>query len=442
MKSSDDIIHSIANCIKCPPSYLALIQAGLDEDNIQAREVLLLANKEWIQNLVRERTIPDVFPTHPEIFEVEIAALLSDRQLHLPDWGLYLLKLFPHGFIPQYEKQEEASKHSPDVSSFTLPEILEYYNESYFENSWISPNKYPASTKHSPKSELSWIEEVANYVSTLHGSVPLIGHNFKCNNVSEVKHLSNLCHPECVIFTNNFAFLIQKYQPISVTSLLKYSPALLADSNISCLFIFYQILNIFHSLHGRRFVMGPHVTLEDFKITENLHVKYEPRVRLKTTKNLVPSKETKSKEARFSEEKTIVPENFLGESTKKWCDREISNLEYLLILNEAAGRRAGQPNNHPVVPWVCDFTSKDEGRRDLSKSKFRLTKGDAALDLTYESGNHHVTDVLSEITYYTYKSRITDKSVLCKYVRPSWVPAEYPASIQRLVFKNKIHTYN
>lgn len=50
--------------------------------------------------------------------------------------------------------------------------------------------------------------------------------------------------------------------------------------------------------------------------------------------------------------------------------REVSNLDYLLALNALAGRRIGDPNFHPVVPWVMEF-NPERTWRDLKKSKAR-----------------------------------------------------------------------
>lgn len=128
--------------------------------------------------------------------------------------------------------------------------------------------------------------------------------------------------------------------------------------------------------------------------------------------------------------------------TQLWVGHQITTLDYLLCLNFFAGRRFNLPNHHPTVPWVTDFSSRTTGWRDLTKTKFRLNKGDQQLDHTYQMAAtqgqakqavaHHVTEVFSEITYYVYKARVTPKELLTKYVRQQWVPEHYPSTVSRL----------
>ncbi|OEL12775.1 Protein GFS12 [Dichanthelium oligosanthes] len=125
---------------------------------------------------------------------------------------------------------------------------------------------------------------------------------------------------------------------------------------------------------------------------------------------------------------------------KQWWKGELSNYEYLLVLNKLAGRRWGDPAFHTVMPWVIDFTvmpdkSSDSGWRDLTKSKWRLAKGDEQLDFTYSSSEvpHHVSDeCLSELAVCSYKARRLPKTILRSAVRSVYEPNEYPSSMQRL----------
>lgn len=123
-----------------------------------------------------------------------------------------------------------------------------------------------------------------------------------------------------------------------------------------------------------------------------------------------------------------------------WWRGELSNFEYLLILNRLAGRRWGDHTFHSVMPWVIDFSTKpdensDAGWRDLSKSKWRLAKGDEQLDFTYSTSEfpHHVSDeCLSELAVCSYKARRLPLSVLRMAVRSVYEPNEYPSTMQRL----------
>ncbi|KAK9084419.1 hypothetical protein Scep_030890 [Stephania cephalantha] len=125
---------------------------------------------------------------------------------------------------------------------------------------------------------------------------------------------------------------------------------------------------------------------------------------------------------------------------KRWSRGEISNFEYLLVLNRLAGRRWGDHTFHTVMPWVIDFSTKpdensDASWRDLEKSKWRLAKGDEQLDFTYSTSEipHHVSDeCLSELAVCSYKARRLPLSILRMAVRSVYEPNEYPSNMQRL----------
>ncbi|EYC45608.1 hypothetical protein Y032_0422g1196 [Ancylostoma ceylanicum] len=123
---------------------------------------------------------------------------------------------------------------------------------------------------------------------------------------------------------------------------------------------------------------------------------------------------------------------YQSSATSDWVNGKLSNYDYISMLNKAAGRVRGEVHNHPIFPWVCDFKQKDGGWRDLTKTKYRLTKGDDQLGQNFRHLSHHIPEVLSDIGYMVYKARVESKSNLCKHVRSNWVPREYPASMTRM----------
>ncbi|KAG7264453.1 hypothetical protein CRUP_010952 [Coryphaenoides rupestris] len=298
---------------------------------------------------------------------------------------------------------------------------------------------------------------------------------------SQADHLCpNILCAECLLETADMLYVVLPYTQYSLHDIVSYSPAKLANSHAKVLFILYQVLTALQACHAAGLSVGE-LSLQEITVDDQLCT----RLRLNLThyeelgteseghgcvtgrvpQSIMPSDAicmSSGNEALcggcFDSLKTLVLD---------WVHGRVSNLCYLMELNKLAGRRAGDPNYHPVLPWVADFTVPFGRFRDLRRSKFRLNKGDKQLDFTYEmtkealaaaGGNgpggcgvggdlgggggvgpsdhlhvpHHISDVLSDITYYVYKARQTPKSVLCSHVRSQWEPNEYPASMERM----------
>ncbi|XP_029027126.1 WD repeat-containing protein 81 [Betta splendens] len=292
----------------------------------------------------------------------------------------------------------------------------------------------------------------------------------------------NVLLAECLLETADMLYVILPYTQYSLLDIVSFSPAKLANSHAKVLFILYQLLIALQACHVAGLSCGE-LSLQDIAVDEQLciHLKlnlahYEKLGTERDVDNDVNSRQVpksvlpKHSACVSQENKRLCRDCFgdLKTLVLDWVHGRVSNFDYLMELNRLAGRREGDPNYHPVLPWVVDFTVPFGKFRDLRRSKFRLNKGDKQLDFTYEmtkqalaaaassgvgvvsgdlSGSvgaggagqsehlhvpHHISDVLSDITYYVYKARQTPKTVLCSHVRSQWEPNEYPASMERM----------
>ncbi|KAJ7416375.1 WD repeat-containing protein 81 [Willisornis vidua] len=263
----------------------------------------------------------------------------------------------------------------------------------------------------------------------------------------------NVLQAEALLESANMLYIVYPYVQYCLHDIVTFSPAKLTNSHAKILFLLFHVLQAMRACHQAGLACGAFSLRDvavDEKLCSRLRVNFreyeEPRVE---EVNLEAGLEQVSEQRHIGQEgRCTTCQKDLRDLVLQWVHGQVSNFDYLMRLNSLAGRRMGDPNYHPVLPWVVDFTTKNGKFRDLRKSKFRLNKGDKQLDFTYEmtkqafvaggsSGEqlhvpHHISDVLSDITYYVYTARRTPKAVLCCHVRSQWEPNEYPASMERM----------
>ncbi|KAL0121651.1 hypothetical protein PUN28_006866 [Cardiocondyla obscurior] len=423
--------------------------------------ICLTVHRNWLSQLLTVG--PFTFVNHNRLSNDEIAAQPTIDELGA-DW----LRIYAKVYVKQHRNaiplpRGRSTSSTKNQMELMFSQLLHYVAETNYRNLWKETyKKYYNPWNFVDQKEQSNITANFSDVAIMH---EILNRMYGCTLIQvqrgTVLSVSNgiLSETHCNLVPIHFAietpsaFIIfyEQTANYSLRECVMYSPAALSTSHGKPLFVVYQLLRLSRDLHDRGLALGE-ITLSDILVTDNFTIQVLPK--LDDNIYLKPDSEYANITARENKEKNLSSNVYskkdgvlyntdfgLNENIEKLCEMWIynciSNFDYLTALNNLAGRRYSNPSCHHVMPWVTDFTSRSGGNwRDLTKSKFRLNKGDRQLDLTFDSQltevGHHVSDVLSEITYYVYLSRRYNKSVLCKHVRPLWVPGEYPASIQRL----------
>lgn len=202
--------------------------------------------------------------------------------------------------------------------------------------------------------------------------------------------------------------MVADYNQSTIATVQKYNKHLL-QSSIVRLFIAYQAIQVLSFLHSHG-IACPRFSTDSLILTENLWL-FLPLPTLQRVPYPV-----------------ATPHAQLLKLTDAWVNGQLTNFDYVMYLNDAAGRRMDDSNFHCIMPWVCDFTSQTAGWRDFSISKFRMNKGDNQLDVSYEHSvpKHHISESLSELTYAIYMARCMPISLLRVVVRSNFQSKEYP----------------
>ncbi|XP_029373846.1 WD repeat-containing protein 81 [Echeneis naucrates] len=472
----------------------------------RSRELIALVPTRWVMGLREKRVMRCA--RFDSISEAEICTYLQCSQAKLPPgWTRVCIQGLRKSKLSYRFARDPCDQQMEFMSQDSYVKTMQCVSQHNVRNLWreahyrlVQPYAGPSEQMH-----IAAVDAVrhalqklfkSTFISTDKASPSLsparerekesyLSSSSSCFSKSQSDHLCpNVLPAECLLETVEMLYVILPYTQYSLHDIVYFSPAKLANSHAKVLFILYQLLIALQACHAAGLSCGE-LSLQDIAVDEQLCSRlklnlahYEELRMVEATNRDVTGRQVPNSalpgngECVSRENKRLCKDCFdeLKILVLDWVHGRVSNFRYLMELNRLAGRREGDPNYHPVLPWVVDFTVPFGKFRDLRRSKFRLNKGDKQLDFTYEmtkeamaaavgngvgaggvggdlSGSvgaggagpsdhlhvpHHISDVLSDITYYVYKARQTPKSVLCSHVRSQWEPNEYPASMERM----------
>ncbi|KAM6175199.1 WD repeat-containing protein 81 [Erethizon dorsatum] len=457
------------------PDMEELLKCVERDLNIDARQlapapegthVVALVPARWLTSLRERRLGPS--PRAEGLGEAEVRTLLQRSVQRLPPgWT----RVEVHGLRKQrltYPLSGGLTFEEGSSSPETLTHFMQEVADQNYRNLWRHAYRtYGQRYSHSPApSAVPALDSVRQALQRVYGCSFLpVGETTQCPSYARdgpcpsrgTPACPSLLRAEALLESPEMLYVIHPYVQFSLHDVVTFSPAKLTNSQAKVLFILFCVLRAMDACHRQGLACGA-LSLHHIAIDEKLC----SELRLDLSAYEMPAKDenketpvvrdrigVKSEQEEAGRPGCAICQEELRGLVLDWVHGRISNFHYLMQLNRLAGRRQGDPNYHPVLPWVVDFTTPHGRFRDLRKSKFRLNKGDKQLDFTYEmtrqafvaggagSGEpphvpHHISDVLSDITYYVYKARRTPRSVLCGHVRAQWEPHEYPASMERM----------
>lgn len=417
----------------------------------------------WLQSLKERRVLPAACPRPEGLSEVEVRTFLQHSVQKLPaGWT----RVEIHGLRKarlSYPLRAQPPEQRCGGNVDTLHGFMQSVATQNYHNLWGRAHGLYARPYRRPDAPptVPALDALRAALHRAYGCPVLqVGRNVPGTSPAKesvakgVPLCPNVLQAEALLESADMLYIIYPYVQYCLHDIVTFSPAKLTNSHAKILFLLFHVLQAMRACHQVGLACGD-FSLRDVAVDEKLCSRLRVNFRGyegpgEEEENLEGGLERENKQSCVQRQEGTCRacQKDLRDLVLQWVHGRVSNFDYLMHLNSLAGRRMGDPNYHPVLPWVVDFTTKNGKFRDLRKSKFRLNKGDKQLDFTYEmtkqafvaggsSGEqlhvpHHISDVLSDITYYVYTARRTPKAVLCCHVRSQWEPNEYPASMERM----------